>query len=479
MKRYSHHNMIIAVTLIAFALVGAAPVRAQLDPRTHRAPALEFEAPEVAQFTTDNGLRVVFLESHELPVVRITLYFPGGAIYESNDLCGASEITASLMRSGGTGKMSGEQIDEELDFLAATIKSAATRDKLFLEMRCLKKDFARVFELFARILSDPRFDSARMALEISNLSDEIRRQFDSPTAATRHLFYETVYGKSYYGRNPTLSSLSHIQRNTIRKTYEYNYAPTRGIMAVSGDLTREELASALDKHLAKWKGDTNSAGAAPLASPPAEKVRGKPGVYYAFKDISQTSIRLGHVTDLFESPDRYAVRVTNYAVGVGFTGRLLSKVRSEAGLAYSVGSYFVNRPKLGTFFAYCQTRAGATTQALQMVIDIISEVKLNGITEEEFERAKESILNSFVFEYETPHQVAESVAESMFYGFPAAQSALDLEALNAVTFDDCRQAALKYYRPEDFVIVVVGDTTQMDGPLSKFGKVSALSLEIK
>lgn len=472
-------TVLLASVAACSILLSVSSVVAQIDPRTYQAPPIRFKAPEVQRFSAENGLRIVFLESHELPVVRITLYFPGGSAFESQELCGAAEITASLMRFGGAGRMSGGEIDEELDFLAATIRSAATRDKSFLEMRCLKKDFSRVFELFAKILTEPSFDKQRLALEVSNSQDETRRQFDSPTGAARHLFYETVYGASYYGRYPTLKSFSSISADVVRDTYNKTYKPARGIMAISGDLSRAELETALAQHLGGWESAGVAAPDAPVAPLPPENVRGKPGVYYAYKNISQTSIRLGHLTDLFENPDRYAVRVANYAVGVGFTGRLLSKVRSEAGLAYSVGSYFVNRPKLGTFFAYCQTRADATGQALRMVIDIITDVKQHGITQEEFLRAKESILNSSVFEFETPHQIAESMAENLFYGFPADQTTIDIEAIKAVTFDDCQRAAMKYYRPEDFVIVIVGDTAQMDQPPATFGTVNELSLEIK
>ncbi|HSH00271.1 MAG TPA: pitrilysin family protein, partial [candidate division Zixibacteria bacterium] len=335
----------------------------------------------------------------------------------------------------------------------------------------------RVFELLGVLLTQPRFDSARFMLEVSNKQEQVRRQFDSPTGATRVLYYQTVYGGKLYGRYPTLASLEALTLDAVRRTYQKVYTPALGIAAISGDLTRAELEAALKQGLGAWQGQR--AFERPVAQPLVDERLPPPGVYYAYKNINQTSLRLGHLTDLFENPDRHAVRIMNYAVGVGFTGRLTAKVRSEAGLAYSVGGYFVNRPKRGSYFAYCQTKADATGQALRMILDVLQDVQTNGITEEEFTHSKESILNSFVFEYETPHQVAESVAENLFYGFPADQTDQDLAALQAVTFADCQRVARQYYRPQDFRIVVVGDTAQMDQPLSDFGSVTELSLEIK
>ncbi len=462
------------IVILVFALVSESSAQ---DPRKIVAPELELSAPTPEQFALENGLRVVFLQSSELPVVRMTLMFPGGSVSEAADLAGVSGITANLLRTGGAGSLKAEEIDERLDFLGASISSTAGGDNHKLTLRCLKKDLAEVFDLFSLILREPVLDSAKLALEVSNKSDEIRRQYDSPTGATRTLFYRTVFGDMLYGRYPTLESVASISGQSVKFTYNRVYTPSRGILAVSGDLTRKELEDLLNTSVGSWKGTRILQRPIPVV--PSEEDLPKSGVYYAYKDISQTSIRLGHLTQLFDSPDRHAVRIMNYVVGVGFAGRLTAKIRSEAGLAYSVGGYFVNRPTYGSYFAYCQTKAEATGQALQMIVDVLSEAKENGITQKEFARAKESILNSFVFEYETPHQVAQAVAESVFYGFPSEQTALDLEALKSVTLADCNRVAKEYYRVEDFRIVVVGDTAQMDQPLSDFGVVTEISLEVE
>ncbi|MCH9031201.1 MAG: insulinase family protein [candidate division Zixibacteria bacterium] len=458
---------------ILFLLTLAAYASAQPDPREMQSELLIFEAPAVEIFTTDNGIKVVFLENHELPVVRLTMYFPGGGYYDQTLQVGLSEITASLLRSGGAGNKSAEQVDEALDFLGASISSGDEADRLTISMRTLKKDFAEVFAIMADILTAPLFDSAKLEIEKSNRIDRIRRQFDSPTGATRHLFYKTVYDGHGYGNYPTITSVNAINQSLVKSQYKGKYKPNNCYLAISGDLSLDEIKQALSERLGKWSGpDVTDQTQKPL--PPA-----KPGIYYAKKDISQTSFRLGHRVSLFHNDDRHAARIMNYALGVGFTSRLTTKIRSEAGLAYSVGSYFVRRQMGGVFFSFCQSRADATGQALDMILEIITNVHENGITEKEFKDSKEAILNSFVFEYETPHQIAEQVASDLLYGFAENQTELDLEALKAVTWKDCNRTAAEYLHPDSFVIVVVGDTARFDKPLSSFGKVNTLSLEIE
>ncbi len=470
----SFYSRIFPLALL-FALLTSTITPAQLpDPRTMVTPPLEFVAPQVDTFSLGNGTRIVFLENHELPVVQVSAMFHGGSAYENESTVGLAEITASLLRSGGAGKWTGDQIDDELDFLAATITSAAESDRLTLSMRCLRKDFGRVLEMYGAILTAPRFDTERLKLEVSNKRDEIQRQNDSPQDICRRVFYETLYGNHSYGLYPTVISVGAVTDKSCRIQYRNYYRPDNVYLAISGDVTRTDLVAALEKILGMWRPDPS---AAPIEAPANAAQVGIPGVYYAFKDVNQTTMRLGHLGCEFNSPDRHAVRVMNYTLGVGFTSRLTAEVRSKAGLAYSVGSYFLSRPLTGPFFSYCQTKSESTAQALKMIIDIIGDVRDNGITAEEFARSKDAILNSFVFEYETPQQIVESAASDLFYGFPLNQTTLDLESLKRVSLADCNAVAKKYLDPSRFVIVAVGDSSKMDKPLSTFGAVKTLSLD--
>ncbi len=266
-----------------------------------------------------------------------------------------------------------------------------------------------------------------------------------------------------------------ITRDKIMACYKDYYNPDNCIMAITGDMSLAEVKAFVKKYLGNWK----KAGK-PIQNVPSATMQYKPGVYYVARDINQANIRMGHLGLSDKDPDRFALEVLNFALGGGgFTSRLMAQVRTTSGLAYSVGSYILNRPETGVFFALCQTKADAMGQATKMILDIINQVKGNGITPEELDMAKESIINSFVFNYATPDQIVDAKALLELTGFPPDQLKKDLEAYQAVTLDDCRRVAAKYLDPAKMAIIVVGNKDTFDKPLDTFGPVTEVPLDTK
>ncbi len=445
------------------------------NPRDMRFPPLKFEPPEPARFVTDNGIIVYFLEDHQLPVITLEALFKGGSAYDPPDLAGLAEITATVLRTGGAGKRNPEGVDAALDFVGASISSVALNDYLMLDMRALKKDAELGFEILADILQRPMMDSAKIALEKSNRQDAIRRQNDEPGGITRRIFYQTVYEGHPYGRFPTLETVGEISRESIIEQHRKYYNPDNCIMAISGDLSPEELKTLLHKYFGQWQRGNMTVSELPRAA-----MNYKPGVYFASKDINQAHIRLGHLGIDNKNPDRFALEVLNFALGGGgFTSRLTGQVRTTAGLAYSVGSYLLNRPLVGSFFAFCQTKAESMSQAIRMMLDIIGKVKDSGITLDEMNMAKESIINSYIFNYATSEQMVNARAFLEFSGFPPDQLKKDLEAYQGVTLEDCNRVASLYLDTAKIALIVTGNKALFDKPLESFGPVTEVSLEIK
>jgi len=463
---------IILNTLALFFL--ASQIMA-VHPRDMKFSPLEFEPPEAEKFVTENGLIVYFLEDHQLPILTLNAYFHGGAVHDPEDKAGLGGITATLLRSGGAGDRMPDQVDMDLDFVGASISSSADDDYLSLSMRVLKKDIELGFEILSDMLIKPSFDSSKFALEISNRKDRIRRQNDDPHDVSRRVYYQTVYTGHPYGVYPTLVSVDNINRSDVAAQHKHFYNPDNCIMAVSGDIKPEELKNIIEKYFGGWK----KAGIK-IESPPPAETRYKPGVYYAEKDINQANIRFGHLCMTDKNPDRFPMDVMNFALGGGdFSSRLVKQVRTTAGLAYSTGTYLYNRPLMGTLFGYCQTKADQLSAALEMMIDIIGEVRENGITAEEMELAKESIINSYVFNYDTPAKLVNARALLELQGFPADQLTRDIEAYQAVTLEKCNEVAGYYLNTDNIVIVITGNEKLFDKPLETFGPVTKVSMEIK
>jgi zinc protease len=462
--------IVIGLLLLALSAFGQ-----QQNPRDMKFPQIEFNPATPQEFTTDNGIKVFFLEDHKLPVVTLDAYFKGGDIYDPQEKVGLASLTASLMRNGGAGKRTPDQVDFDLEFLAANIDCNSGQESFNIGLRTLRKDLDKTAGILADIIQKPTFDTAKVALEKSVTQDQIRRQNDDPGQVTRRVFYQTIYGDHPYGWYPTLASIDKINRADIIDNYKKYFVPNNCIMAISGDLTLNDVKALLKKYFGDWKKSELN-----LPNKPMAEATYKPGIYYAAKDINQANIRFGHLLMTDDNPDQYAFEIMNFALGGGgFSSRMMSQVRTTAGLAYSVGSYPVYRPLMGLHFSYCLTKAESLSKTLQMMFDVINDVRTNGITEDEMELAKESTINSYIFGFDTPAKLVNAYASNELRGFPKDKIKTDLEKYQAVTLEKCNQVAKYYLNTDDIVIVITGNKDLFDKPLDSFGPVTNVSMEIK
>ncbi len=445
-------------------------------PRDMKFAPLDFNPPEPVRFEIDNGIVVYFLEDHQLPVMTVSAYFHGGTVQDTKDKAGLSNITATLLRSGGAGPRTPDKIDSDLDFVGISLNSSAGDEYFAVNMRLLKKDTDTGFEILSDMLTKPVFDSSKMELELSNKLDEIKRQNDDPRDIGRRVYYQTVYGDHPYGLYPTLQSINNISRDDVIDWFKKFYNPDNCIMAISGDMTVDELKSTINKYFGDWKKSNIK-----IENPAPAQQTYKPGLYYAEKNINQANFRFGFLCMTDKNPDRFAFEVMNFALGGGgFSSRLMQQVRTAAGLAYSVGSYFYARPLGGTLFGYCLTKADQLSQSLKMMMAIITEVKENGITKDEMELAKESIINGYVFSYDTPSGLVNAIAMLELGGFPSDQLQKDLEQYQAVTLEKCNEVAKKYLDLDKIALVIVGSEKEFDAPLDSLSKaVFKVPMEIK
>ena len=291
------NNIILAVAIILMLSLSATAEH----PRDMKFDPLKFEPPKPERFVTDNGIIIYFMEDHQLPVITGSINFHGGDGYDASDKIGLSSACASLMRSGGAGVRTPDQVDADLDYIWAGISSNSSSEALQLNFNCLIKDIELTFEILSDISQKPLFDSSKVALVLSNKQDEIRRQNDHPGMVTRRIYYETVYTGHVYGRNPTLASLDNITRDDLITQHKKYYAPNNSIMAVAGDISIDQLKNLITKYFGNWEKSDNKIDELPQAT-----MQYTPGVYYAESDINQAIIRFGNLGMDTKNPDRYA-----------------------------------------------------------------------------------------------------------------------------------------------------------------------------
>ena len=433
---------------------------------------LKFEPPAVERFELDNGLVVYFYEDHNLPVVALNALFRTGEIYVPAANAGLAELFGTVLRTGGTSSMSPDEFDEKLDFVGAHLRSTCGTESGNVNLRILKKDVDLGLTVMSEMLTDPLFDSEKLEIARENKLEEIKRENDDPNTITRREFYRKLFPDHPYGRSAIGETVASVTQSDLVDFHEKFYHPDNCIMALSGDLTKDEAESLIKTHFGGW----SKSG---LALPEFPQISDSElGVYYFHKDLNQTSFRIGHQGISRSNPDRYAVQVMNFVLGGGgFMSRMTNRVRVQEGLAYSVGSNFYQMDKSGSFYSYCQTKAEATAKAIELMMSVIREFIEQGATEKELEGAKNSILNSDIFNYATPHQIVVQQAMLEYHGFPPDQLTKRVEAIKAVTLEDVKAAAEQYLHLDNLIFIVVGNDALFDKPLTTFGEVTRIEID--
>ncbi|HEX9079376.1 MAG TPA: pitrilysin family protein [Desulfuromonadaceae bacterium] len=461
--------LLLASVSAAFA---AEPPKA--NPRTMTFPELRYEIPGTDRVVLECGMPVYLLRDPELPIITISAFVHTGAVYEPAAKAGLAALTGGVMRSGGAGGLSPEQMDDELEFMASSVESGIGSDSGTVSLASLTKNFHRTLAIFADVLLKPDFNEKRVDIARKHLIESLRRQNDDPKEIADREIAKAIYAGHRLGIVPTFETASAITRQDMIEFHRRFYRPENMILAVAGDFDRTALLRELNALFPK------PAAASPTVLPdiPQPAQIFSPAVLYARKEVNQTVIRMGHLGITKDNPDIYAVRVLDYILGGSFTSRLMVEIRTNRGLAYNVDSRFdVGRRFTGSFIAETETKAETTVKTITLMEEIIAGMTKAPVTERELQAAKEYIINSFMFGFTSPAAIVTQRARLEFYGYPAGYLENYRDNIARVTTADVLAAARKYLRPDAFKLVVVGDGTRFDKPLSTLGTVRELDLK--
>ena len=459
--------LVTTVTSVAFAANGKA------DPRTMTFPELRFEIPAAERVVLECGMPVYLLRDTELPIINITAMVRTGSVYEPADKAGLASLTGSVMRNGGAGGLSPEKMDDELEFMASAVESGIGADMGTVSLTSLTKNLSRTLHIFSDVLLHPDFSEKRVEIARRHLIEGLRRQNDDPKGIAAREIGRALYAGHPLGVIPTFASANAITRQDMVDFHRRFFRPDAMILAVSGDFDRTALLKELNAVFGK------PAATAPPALPdiPQPTADFRPEVIYGKKEVNQTVIRMGHLGITKDDPDIYALRVMDYILGGGFTSRLTMEIRTNQGLAYSVGSRFdVGRRFTGAFTAETETKAESTGKTISLMEEIIAGMTREPVTDQELKAAKEFIINSFMFGFTSPASIVTQRARLEFYGYPAGYLENYRDNIARVTKEDVLAAARRHLKPEAFKMVVVGDAARFDKPLSSFGPVRELDL---
>lgn len=460
-------RLLLAALLLLVALPsGVAAAAATADPRTLSFPPLAYEIPRSERFTLPNGLVVHLLSDRTLPWVLMSAYVNVGAAYEPEGKTGLAALTGRLLRNGGIAGKTPDEVDAELDFMASTIGAAIGDDLGTLSLTALTRNFPATLRLFAGMLTAPTFDAGRFAQGVNEMLEALRRQNDNPREVAERELNRAVYGDHPLGRYPTVATVRAVGRADLAAFHRRYFHPNNTVLAVSGDIDRPALEAALTALLGGWP---RQEVAFPDVPPPQPTL--EPAVLLAPQGIVQSVIRMGHLGITKENPDLYALRVMDFILGAGsFNSRLMSRIRGNAGLAYSVWSDFeIGRRWTGLFSAGTETKSATTGRAIALMRTILEEMTRQPVTEAELALAKASIVNAFVFGFTDADRVVNQRARVEFFGYPAGYLEGYRDRIAAVTREEVLRVARTYLHPERLITVVVGDAAGFDRPLADFG----------
>ena len=434
---------------------------------------LAFPFPQVEQLTLSNGIVVYLLEDHELPLFNLTARIRTGSVNDPADKAGLASLTGTVMRTGGTRFMSGDEINETLEFMAGSMETGIGRNVGTASLSVLKKDTDEGLKIFADVLMYPVFSEDQVDLAQKKQLEAIRRRNDDPHDIAFRELRKGIFENNPRGRVPTLESIANIKREDLVSFHQRYFHPNNIILGVAGDFKRDEVIGKLEVVFKEWV--PRDITFPPLGLPEA---REEGTVYYAHKALPQATIVMGHLTIGKGDPDYFPLTVLNFIVGGGgFKSRLMSEIRSNRGLAYSVGSIYRAEVDYGIFAAYCFTKSDTTLESITLIKEIVEQVKQEGISLEELEWAKSSIINNFIFEFTSPFQIVNKRVTIAYNKLPKEFLETYRERIMAITVDDVNRVAAKYLHPDRMVLVVVGNRDGFDGPLNQMGTVRVINLE--
>ena len=441
-----------AINLSCLTQVSAIPPR----PEAIEFESLEFTPPRAADFRRmlSDGTVVYVAESHEFPLIKLSVTFKGGASLDPQNAPGLASVMARMVREGGAGDMNPGKFDETLDFLATEVSVSAGNTFTTARMNSLSDNFDESLKLFVTMLRKPAFDKQRLGVAKARLLESLKQRNDNASSILAREWKAMLYGRAHFeASQPTASSVEAINREQLQTIHDKIFHPGNMIVAVSGDFAIEEMLEKLTNAFSGWE---RGAVAANPKTPEAVLV---PGLYHVQKDIPQGKVVLGKRGIVRDDPDAIPLMLLNEILGAGgFTSRLMQKVRSNEGLAYSVRSILSQRVDYpGAFQATFESKNPTVALAAKIVFGEIALIRNEYVSDAEIEVAKQGLIETFPRQFESKPATLQVFVNDEWTNRPKDYWRTFREKVSSVTKEDLLTVAIKHLNPAQMAILVVGD----------------------
>lgn len=440
-------------------------------------PSLRFDPPRPALHTLPGGVRVLHVRDPALPLVSVFARFRGGYTLFPREYYAAASALPALLRNGGTTRLSPDSVDALLELYALQTTFGSGGESAFAAVNVLSRDLVKALDLWGALLRHPGFDSVQVEVWRGRELENARRRTDDPGRLAFSEFNRLMYGDHPVGWELEPGDLEpgDLARERLEWVHRRVFCPENMVLGVTGDVSWSEVGPLLAALVEGWPPCPE-----PLPERPLPDIRKGGGVFLIPRELTQSTVVLAEASDVVrgDDPSYFASRIGNSILGSGgFSSRMMTRVRTEEGYAYSASSLWTApRRGQGLVGAVTRTRGATTVAAVKLILDIFRQMREEPPTAEEVRTAVEEYTNGFVFNFESPAQI---VSRQMIYrseGLPGDWLERYLAGIQDVTPRDVQRAFRDHVHPDEMVILVLGDPSTFDEPLEELGPVTVLDV---
>lgn len=438
-------------------------------------PLHAFKPVQPRRIELANGLVIFLQEDHELPFIDGMILIRGGSRDEPAEKVGLVSLYGEAWRTSGTATKSGDALDAELAQKAASIETGGGAASTSVRWSSFKQDFDEVFGETVDLLLHPAFKAEKLALGKRALDTSISRRNDDAGGIAGREATKLVYGAtSPFARQAEYATVDAVSLDDLKVWHDQSVISNNMIVSLSGDFDGAAMEAKLRS---VFEPMARGRALQPLK---AEFAGPKPGVFFVDKpDVNQSTVEILGLGTQRSNPDYYALSVMNEVFSGGFGSRVVQSVRTKLGLAYAVdGNYGAAYDHPGVFRSEAGTKSVSTVAATQAVLAEISRLKTDPPTPEELKKAKDDVMNSFIFNYDTPQKTLNEQIVLAFYGYPADFLEKYKDGIERVTAADVTRVANQYIDVSKLAILVVGNKAEIKPPLATLGSVTDLDITI-
>jgi len=438
MMKARKHAVVGALLVVAIAVLSAPPS----------------SALEIKRMKLSNGATLLLSEQHQLPMVSVAIAFDAGSRRDPKGKEGLAALTAESLTEG-TKTLSAAEFNQKVDFTGSAISVNGGRDYSTASFTSLKKYEDQTLHLMAGLLEEPGLRDADIERKRAEQVAGIKSAMEQPGYTAGVTFGKELFDDGPYGHpgEGWVESVSKLTPTDVRSFYRDYYKMGSAVIAVTGDADADQTKAKLEKEFAGLKG-----AVPPQPAPPAPAVA--PGIHLKVidRDVTQANLILGSGGIARSNPDFYRLEVMDYILGGGgFAARLMKTVRSKAGLAYNVTSFFQTGLFPGSFQVVFQTKNSSADEAVRMILDQIREIQQQPVSDAELDSAKKAIIGSFPLRLDRQSQIVSFMLQIEIFGLGTDFAEQFPKLIGAVTKDDVQKVAQKYMNSDALLVVAVAD----------------------